>query len=83
MADLDAGPGGLHLLRHEGGGTDQGDLKRAISEMERVSRMFPDFTEGLVPLGSFYMEAQETLKAIQLFRTVTARDPSNPEAWYF
>ena len=61
----------------------QGDLKHAIAEMERVSRMFPDFTEGLVPLGSFYIEAGDTAKAIELFHHLTSRDGSNPEAWYY
>ena len=61
----------------------QGNLKNAIAEMERVSRMFPDFTEGLVPLGSFYMESGDTAKAIDLFRRLTASNPGNSEAWYY
>ncbi len=59
-------------------------LPAAIAEMERVERMFPDFTEVLVPLGSFYMEAKDTAKAVDLFRRLSTHDdPSNPEAHYY
>jgi hypothetical protein len=60
-----------------------GDLKRAISEMERVSRMFPDFTQALVPLGTFYLDVGDTAKAADLFHRLTLSDPSDPEAHYY
>jgi hypothetical protein len=60
---------------------DQLDL--AINEMERVERMFPDFTEVLVPLGSFYIEKGDTSKALSLFERLSANDPRNPEAFYY
>src|SRR5262249_18390262 len=60
-----------------------GDMKNAIAEMERVERMFPDFTGVLVPLGSYYLEVGDTAKAIALFRRLAASDPRNPEAWYY
>jgi len=60
-----------------------GKLDDAIAEMERVGRMFPDFTEVLVPLGSFYIERHDTTKALELFRRLTTADPRNPEARYY
>jgi tetratricopeptide (TPR) repeat protein len=61
----------------------RGNLPKAIDEMERVGRMFPDFTEVLVPLGGFYMEARDTMKAVNLFAKLTSNDPRNPESWYY
>jgi hypothetical protein len=61
----------------------QGKLQLAISEMERVSRMFPDYTEILAPLGGFYMDAGDTTRALALFRRLATRDPGNPEAHYY
>jgi len=61
----------------------QGRLQLAIAEMERVSRMFPDYTEILAPLGGFYMDAGDTTRALALFRRLAARDPGNPEAHYY
>jgi tetratricopeptide (TPR) repeat protein len=60
-----------------------GDLDQAIAEMERVGRMFPDFTDVLVPLGSFYIEKHDTTRALQLFQRLATADPSNPEAHYY
>ena len=51
--------------------------------MERVERMFPDFTEVLVPLGSFYIERGDTAKALSLFERLSANDSHNPEAFYY
>jgi Tfp pilus assembly protein PilF len=59
------------------------DMTKAIDEMERVARMFPDYTEVLVPLGSFYMEKGDTARALALFRRLTETDPGNPEAHYY
>jgi tetratricopeptide (TPR) repeat protein len=61
----------------------QGRLQLAIAEMERVSRMFPDYTEILAPLGGFYMDAGDTDRALALFRRLAVRDPGNPEAHYY
>jgi hypothetical protein len=61
----------------------KGDLPGAISEMERVGRMFPDYTEVLVPLGSFYMDASDTAKALDLFRRIVQRRPNDAEARYY
>jgi len=61
----------------------QGDLGRAIAEMERVQRMFPDLVDVLVPLGGFYLEAGDTVRAVTLFRTLAARRPGDPEVRYY
>jgi hypothetical protein len=45
-----------------------GHLDQAISEMERVSRMFPDYTQVMIPLGGFYMDKGDTAAAVALFR---------------
>jgi len=60
-----------------------GNLKRAIEEMERVSRMFPDYTDVMIPLGGFYIDAGDTAKALELFRKLSANDPRNPEPHYY
>jgi hypothetical protein len=60
-----------------------GDLPRAISEMERVARMFPDYSDVLIPLGGFYIDAGDTARAAALFRTLATRDPGNVEARYY
>ncbi len=59
------------------------ELPKAIAEMERVERMFPEFSDVLLPLGNFYMEAGDTAKALQLFTSLSQRDPNNPEARYY
>lgn len=61
----------------------QGQIRQAIAEMERVSRMFPDYTDILAPLGGFYMDAGDTDRAIALFHRLATRDPANPEAHYY
>ena len=61
----------------------RGDIDGAISEMERVSRMFPDYTEVLIPLGGFYMDKGDTARAVELFKTLVERSPGNPEAHYY
>jgi hypothetical protein len=60
-----------------------GHIDQAITEMERVSRMFPDYTQVLIPLGGFYMDKGDTTAAVALFRKLAARDPHNPDAFYY
>ena len=60
-----------------------GHLDQAIAEMQRVSRMFPDYTQILFPLGEFYIEKGDTNSALALFRRLSARDPNNPEVHYY
>jgi tetratricopeptide (TPR) repeat protein len=60
-----------------------GELNRSIAEMERVARMFPDYTEVLIPLGGFYMDQGDTLKAMELFRRLASHNPNDPEARYY
>jgi tetratricopeptide (TPR) repeat protein len=60
----------------------QGDMKRAIAEMERVTRMFPDFADVLIPLGGFYMDQGDTARALALFEKLAANSPGNPEVRY-
>jgi tetratricopeptide (TPR) repeat protein len=59
-----------------------GDLKGAISEMERICRMFPNFVDAQLPLGTYYLENRDTAKAMAFFRDRSQRDPANPEARY-
>src|SRR5437867_6311274 len=47
---------------------------RAVAEMERVARMFPNMTDILVPLGSFYLDMGDTARAHQLFQRLTTTD---------
>jgi Tfp pilus assembly protein PilF len=61
----------------------QGRLDRAILEMERVQRMFPDYTDVLIWLGGFYMEKGDTAGATTLFRALVQRQPDNPEVRYY
>ena len=60
-----------------------GDLKAAIAEMERVSRMFPGFAELQVPLGSFYLDAGDTARALALFQHLAQLSPNSPEVRYY
>ena len=59
------------------------DLPKAINELERVERMFPGYVDVLVPLGKFYMEAQDTLRAQRLFERLVAHNPQDSEAHYY
>ena len=45
--------------------------------------MFPDYVEVLVPLGGFYLDKGDTLKAFELFRKLAEARPGNPEARYY
>jgi hypothetical protein len=59
------------------------ELPQAIAEMERITRMFPDYVEVQVPLGGFYLEHGDTTKALELFRRLARIDPGYPEARYY
>jgi Flp pilus assembly protein TadD len=60
-----------------------GNLPKAISEMERVARMFPNYVDVLIPLGGFYLDTGDTAAAMRLFRDLASREPSNVEARYY
>jgi Tfp pilus assembly protein PilF len=60
-----------------------GQLAKAIGEMERVERMFPGFVDVQLPLGSFYVEAGDTAKAIQLFTRLAKVHPEDAEVRYY
>jgi hypothetical protein len=59
------------------------ELDRAILEMERVQRMFPDYVEVLIPLGIFYVEKGDTAKALEFFRSQAQRQPGNSEVHFY
>src|SRR5262249_42604560 len=61
----------------------QGKIDAAINEMLRVSRMFPDYTQVMIPLGGFYMDKGDTAAAVELFRHLAERSPEDPEAHYY
>jgi hypothetical protein len=58
-------------------------LDEAIAEMERVTRMFPDYVEVQIPLGGFYLDKGDTAKALALFERIARTAPTNPEARYY
>jgi tetratricopeptide (TPR) repeat protein len=60
-----------------------GNLKLAIAEMERVERMFPNLSEVLSPLGQFYMEAGDTVRAFAFYESQVRHNPNNAEARYY
>lgn len=60
-----------------------GELPKAISEMERITRMFPNFPEIQTPLGLFYMEAGDTAKAYGFYEDLAKKFPGSPEARYY
>jgi tetratricopeptide (TPR) repeat protein len=60
-----------------------GQLPRAIQEMERVERMFPGYVDVLLPLGSFYVEAGDTAKAIRVFTNLAKEHPQDAEVRYY
>ncbi len=61
----------------------QGQLDRAIAEMERVARMFPDYTSVLIQLGGFYLDKGDTTRAMDLFQRLVAASPNDAEARYY
>ena len=60
-----------------------GRLPQAVAEMERVERMFPGSADVLLPLGSFYVEAGDTAKAIRLFTNLARAVPGDPDVRYY
>jgi len=60
-----------------------GERDRSVAEMERVARMFPDYTDIMVPLGSFYLDAGDTARALELFQRLVNRSPRDAEARYY
>jgi Flp pilus assembly protein TadD len=60
-----------------------GDLPRAITEMERVARMFPDYVEVQIPLAGFYLDQGDTAKALALYARLAATNPNDAEARYY
>ena len=60
-----------------------GQIDTAITEMERVARMFPDLVEVLIPLGGFYLEKGDTARALELYQRLAEHNPSDPEARYY
>jgi len=61
----------------------RGEMSRSIAELERVSRMFPDYTEVAIPLGGSYMDMGDTAKAHQLFERLARFNPGNAEVRYY
>lgn len=59
------------------------DLPKAIAEMERITRMFPNFPEIQTALGLFYMEAGDTAKAMDFYHKLQQQFPGSPEARYY
>ncbi len=60
-----------------------GQLPKAIDEMERIVRMFPNYPEIQTPLGLFYMEAGDTMKALNFYQHLKEKFPNSPEARYY
>jgi tetratricopeptide (TPR) repeat protein len=61
----------------------KGNLQKGIEEFERISRMFPDLAEVLIPLGGFYLEKGDTAKAMALYQRLAQKNPGDPEARYY
>ncbi len=59
------------------------DFPRAIAEMERVERMFPDWVEIQFPLGGIYMAAGDTEKAWEFYDRLAQRAPRSAQAHYY
>jgi tetratricopeptide (TPR) repeat protein len=60
-----------------------GRLQEGIAEMERVERMFPGSPDVLLPLGSFYVEAGDTARAMRLFDDLAKKAPNDPDVRYY
>src|SRR5205823_1293742 len=59
------------------------DYPKAIAEMERVQRMFPEWVEIQVPLGGIYLAAGDTNKAWAFYDKLAQRVPGSAEAHYY
>jgi len=60
-----------------------GQMPLAIAELERVERMFPSMVDVQVPLGKFYLDAGDTVRAAALFERMLRRSPDSPDAHYY
>jgi tetratricopeptide (TPR) repeat protein len=61
----------------------RGESKKAITEFERVERMFPGYADVGVPLGRIYLEAGDTAKAVALFEKLMRTSPGSPDVHYY
>ena len=59
------------------------DFPHAVAEMERVSRMFPDWVEIQMPLGGIYLAAGDSAKAWAFYDGLVQRVPGSAEAHYY
>jgi hypothetical protein len=59
------------------------EYPKAVAEMERVQRMFPDWVEVQLPLGSIYLSMGDTLGAWKFYEELALRVPGSPEAQYY
>jgi hypothetical protein len=59
------------------------DYPKAVAEMERVQRMFPEWVEIQLPLGSIYLSMGDTLKAWEFYDRLAERVPGSAEAQYY
>ncbi|MEO5988025.1 MAG: DUF2723 domain-containing protein [Candidatus Eisenbacteria bacterium] len=62
---------------------DTGEMQKAVTEMERVGRMFPDYAEVQIPLGGFYMQMGDTGRALALYERLAKSSPNSPEVRYY
>jgi hypothetical protein len=60
-----------------------GQSARAVAEMERVRRMFPEYVEATYWLGGYLMDIGDTNRAVALFAELARRRPTDPEARYY
>lgn len=61
----------------------QNDYPRAIAEMQRVQRMFPEWVEIQLPLGGILMASGDSAGAWRFYEDLVKRAPRNPEAHYY
>jgi tetratricopeptide (TPR) repeat protein len=59
------------------------EYAKAIAEMERVQRMFPEWVEIQIPLGGIYLAAGDTVKAWEFYDKLAERVPRSAEAHYY
>jgi len=51
--------------------------------MERVRRMFPEYTEASIWLGGYYLDTGDTARAVALFGALARQRPADPEVRYY
>jgi tetratricopeptide (TPR) repeat protein len=61
----------------------QREFPKAISEMQYVERMFPNWVEALIPLGGIYIAAGDSAKAWDFYDRLVQRVPGSAEAHYY